>query len=179
MAFTRKALKDIGVTDEQLDKIMALHGTSLSDYQLKSEFDTAVQAEVEKQTGEVKKQFEGVDLKTLQEKAAQADNLQSEIGKMKLGYTIESRLAKEKAVNPKAVSALLDMSKIAVDEKGAITGLDEQIASLKESETWAFEQPAASGAGGFRQGTNLPAATADQQYLNDKYGKNPYFKQKT
>jgi hypothetical protein len=178
MSFSRKSLKEIGVTDDLMDKIMALHGTSLSDYQLKSEFDTAVQAEVSKQTGELQKQFEGVDLKTLQDKAAQAEKLQSEIGNMKLGYTIESRLMKERAVNPKAVSALLDMSKIAVDEKGSITGLDEQITAIKESEAWAFEQAGNPGSGGFRQGGNPPAANADQQYLNDKYGKNPYYKQK-
>jgi hypothetical protein len=155
--FTRKALKDIGVTDDQLDKIMALHGTTLADYQLKSDFAETVKAEVDKQVGDQKKQFEGVDLKTLQEKATQADKLQSEIGNMKLGYTIESRLMKEKAVNPKAVSALLDMSKITTDEKGAITGLDEQIAALKESETWAFEQPTPA-AGGLRQ-TGAPPQT--------------------
>ena len=179
MAFTRKALKDIGVTDEQLDKIMALHGTSLADYQLKSEFSEAVKTEVDKQVGEQKKQFEGVDLKALQDKAAEADKLQSEMSNMKLGYTIESRLMKEHAVNPKAVSALLDMSKITTDEKGAIVGLDEQITALKETEKWAFEQPSAPGSGGFRQSSAPSATNADEQYLKDKYGKNPYFKPKT
>ncbi|MGD9161518.1 MAG: phage scaffolding protein [Desulfobacteraceae bacterium] len=179
MAFTRRALKDIGVTDEQLDKIMALHGTSLADYQLKSEFNDAVKAEVEKQTGEVKKQFDGIDLKTLQDKAAQTEKLQSEISNMKLNHTIENRLMKERAVNPKAVSALLDMSKIATDEKDEITGLDEQITALKETEKWAFEQPAAPGAGGLRQSGDIPAPNADRQYLDNKYEKNPYYKPKT
>jgi SpoVK/Ycf46/Vps4 family AAA+-type ATPase len=179
MAFTRRALKDIGVTDEQLDKIMALHGTSLADYQLKSEFDDAVKTEVDKQIGEQKKQFEGIDLETLKTQAAQVEKLQSEISNMKLGYTIENRLMKERAVNPKAVSALLDMSKIATDEKGEITGLDEQITALKETEKWAFEQPVAPGAGGLRQSGSIPIPNADQQYLNEKYGKNPYFKSKT
>jgi hypothetical protein len=156
MAFTRKALKDIGVTEEQLDKIMALHGTSLSDYQLKSEFDTAVQAEVEKQTGEVKKQFEGVDLKTLQDKAAEAEKLQAELEKTKLNYTLENRLIKEGAVNAKAVGALLDSSKIKIED-GKISGLDEQITALKESDPWAFEQPAPK-AGGLRQ-TAIPPQT--------------------
>lgn len=32
MAFTRKALKDMGIQDDQVEKIMTLHGTSLSDY---------------------------------------------------------------------------------------------------------------------------------------------------
>ena len=37
--FTRKALTAIGLTDEQLEKVMALHGTTLSDYGLKSDFE--------------------------------------------------------------------------------------------------------------------------------------------
>jgi len=157
MAFSRKALKDIGVTDDQLEKIMALHGTSLSDYQLKSEFNDAVTKEVEKQTGEVKKQFEGVDLKTLKEQATQAEKLQSELEKTKLNYTIENRLIKEGAVNAKAVSALLDPSKIKIED-GEIKGIDEQVTALKESQPWAFPQQPPK-AGGLRQGTEQPQIT--------------------
>jgi hypothetical protein len=157
MAFTRKALKDIGVTDEQLDKIMALHGTSLSDYQLKSEFETAVKTEVDKQTGEISKQFEGVDLKTLQSKAAEAEKLQAELEKTKLNYTLENRLIKEGAVNAKAVGALLDPSKITIED-GNVKGIDEQIAALKESDPWAFGQTAPK-AGGLRQGGEPPQVT--------------------
>ena len=157
MAFTRKSLKEIGVTDELLDKIMALHGTSLSDYQLKSEFDNAVKTEVEKQTGELSKQFEGVDIKALQEQAAQAESLQKALADTKLNYMLENRLIKEGAVNAKAVRALLDSSAITF-ENDKINGLDEQLTTLKESEPWAFgvTQPVASG---YRQGTPSPQLT--------------------
>lgn len=177
MAFTRKAISSIeGLTSDQIDKIMNLHGTSMADYQLKSEFEGAVQAEVEKKTGEISKQYEGVDLKTLQEKAAQVDTLQSDLAKTKLNYTLENRLIKEGAVNAKAVGALLDASKITIED-GQVKGIDEQITALRESDPWAFGQ-AAPASGGFRQAGNPPAANSDQQYLNDKYSKNPYFKQK-
>jgi len=147
MAFTRKAISSIeGLTSEQIDKIMNLHGTSMADYQLKSEFDTAVQVEVDKKTGEISKQFEGVDLKTLKEQAAQAEKLQKDLESTKLNYTLENKLIKEGVVNAKAVRALLDSSKIEFKD-GNVTGLDEQITALKESEPWAFPkaQPAAQG----------------------------------
>ena len=52
------------------------------------------------------------------------------------------------AVNITAVGALLDMSKISLDEKGNLVGADEQIKALKETQKWAFIQPAVPGAGG-------------------------------
>jgi hypothetical protein len=176
MAFTRKALKDIGLTDEQLEKVFALHGTSLSDYQLKSEFDAAVTAEVEKQTGELTKRFEGVDLKTLKEQASQAEKLQSELDKAKLDFMIESRLLREKVVNVKAVAALLDMSKIK-NENGELKGLDEQITAMKESDPWGFPAASQPGAQGQRQQAPLNQSENDA-YLNSKYSKNPYYKAK-
>jgi len=169
MAFTRKALTDIGLSTEQLDKVMALHGTSLSDYQLKSEFDAAVQAEVEKQTGEIKKQFEGVDLKTLQGKAAEAEKLQSELEKTKLNYTLENRLIKEGAVNAKAVGALLDSSKIKIED-GKISGLDEQITALKESDPWAFGQPAPAAQGLRQTGAPTTATGVEAEFLKRNPG---------
>lgn len=157
MAFSRKALKEFGLSDEQIEKVMKYHGTSMADYQLKSEFNDAVKAEVDKQTGEVKKQFDGIDLKTLKEQATQAEKLQSELEKTKLNYTIENCLIKEGAVNAKAVSALLDPSKIKIED-GEIKGIDEQVTALKESQPWAFPQQPPK-AGGLRQGTEQPQIT--------------------
>lgn len=173
MAFSRKAVGSIeGITPEQVDKIMALHGTSLSDYELKSEFDARVKDEVEKQVGEVKKQFDGIDIKALQEQAAQVETLQKELSSSKLHYALENRLVKEGAVNSKAVMALLDMSKVALKEDGTLDGVDDQFKSLKETEKWAFAQPSA---GGQRQQVSAPTKTEDQAYLDSKYKNSPYY----
>lgn len=37
MAFTRRSLGALGLSEEQVDKVMALHGTSMSDFIPKSE----------------------------------------------------------------------------------------------------------------------------------------------
>ena len=46
MAFTRRSLSSFGLTDEQVEKVMALHGTSMADFvpkaDVQSQIDTAV-----------------------------------------------------------------------------------------------------------------------------------------
>lgn len=44
--FSRTTLKGFGLTDEQLEKVMTLHGTSMSDYTLKSEVQAQIDAAV-------------------------------------------------------------------------------------------------------------------------------------
>ena len=44
MAFTRKALAGLGLNEEQIEKVMTLHGTSMSDFIPKSE----LQGEIDK-----------------------------------------------------------------------------------------------------------------------------------
>lgn len=106
----------------------------------KAQFDSQLK-ERDKQLEELKK----VDAAGLQAKITelQAANTEAqkahaaELAKARKEFAIESRLLKEGAVNTKAVRALLDDSKIAIDGENII-GLDEQLKTLKESEKWAF-----------------------------------------
>lgn len=59
--FTRKALQAIGLTDEQLEKVMALHGTTLSDYGLKSEFEAEKEKAVAEAIANVKPNVKETD----------------------------------------------------------------------------------------------------------------------
>ncbi len=54
-------------------------------------------------------------------------------------YKLEQQLANEKARNPKAVKALLDMDTIKLDGDN-LKGLEEQMKQLKENESYLFEQ---------------------------------------
>ncbi|RYS68176.1 hypothetical protein EAJ14_22030, partial [Parabacteroides distasonis] len=56
---------------------------------------------------------------------------------------IELGLTKAGVKNSKAVSALLDLEKIAEDDKGW-TGLDDQLSALKESDSYLFESESQS-----------------------------------
>lgn len=47
MAFTRKALAGLGLTEDAIEKVMTLHGTSMSDFVPKSEVQTKINEAVE------------------------------------------------------------------------------------------------------------------------------------
>ncbi|MDE6579112.1 MAG: phage scaffolding protein, partial [Ruminiclostridium sp.] len=101
--------------------------------------------------GKVKPEDLQDEIKRLKdENETTAKKFAAEIAAFKLNGAIENRLLKEGAVNTKAVRALLDNEKIKLGEDGSLTGLDEQIKTLRESEKWAFAQPAKQvpGSGG-------------------------------
>lgn len=111
-------------------------------------------AERDKQLGELSKVEPDklqAEIKRLQgENKTAADKHAAELAALKLDSAIENRLLREGAVNTKAVRALLDSSKLALDESGSITGLDEQLKNLRETEKWAFTAPSKEvpGSGG-------------------------------
>lgn len=47
MAFTRKALAGLGLSEDAIEKVMTLHGTSMSDYVPKTEVQTQIKEAVE------------------------------------------------------------------------------------------------------------------------------------
>ena len=108
-------------------------------------------AERDRQLGELSKTDPGKlqeEIARLQnENAASAEKHAADIAALKLSSAIESRLLKEGAVNTKAVKALLDCEKISLGEDGSITGLDEQLDAIRQSDSWAFASPGVPGAG--------------------------------
>jgi len=172
MAFTRKALKELGISEELLDKVMTLHGTSMSDYQLKTDYEAAVKTEVEKQVKEKTKDYEGVDVAALKQAAADNETLKAQLEESKFNYKLENRLIKEGAVNVKAVMALIDKTKLKL-EGDELKGADDVIKEIKTSDPWTFPTAKPDG---MRQGTPPDTKTDDQKYLDDKYAKNPYYK---
>lgn len=62
------------------------------------------------------------------------DSHKNEIYSIKLENAIEKAVAKSGAKTSKAVMALLDMDNISLNEKGELTGANEQLNALKENE---------------------------------------------
>ncbi len=59
---------------------------------------------------------------------------------LKLDHGMQIAFKDSKAKDGKLIKALLDMDKISLDEEsGGITGLDEQIKSIKESHAYLFD----------------------------------------
>ena len=75
--------------------------------------------------------------------------LQQELETTRLESEIDKKLLKEKARNPKAVKALLDIDNVKLTDDG-ITGLDEQIKSIKKDEDYLFGDNSSSAGDEFR-----------------------------
>ena len=126
----------------------------------KSKFDEEVNkhkttrtqlATVTKQLEDAKKA--GVDSAALQttieQLTAQVQERDATITGMKRSAKVQAALAKANARDPKVVERLLDASKIGEDDKGNLTGLDDQVKVLKESSAYLFnEDPGSRGGWG-------------------------------
>lgn len=145
----REFLKELGLTDEQIDKIMAENGKDIEKYKALAETKEAELKQIKQQLEEANAQiekFKDMDIESI--KAAAEDykqkyekakeEAQKEIEQIKFNYAIEKALTDAKARNIKAVKALLDLDNLKLtDEK--ILGLDEQLAKIKEENSFLFE----------------------------------------
>lgn len=78
-------------------------------------------------------------IKALQDQNKEdADRFEAEKAKLKFEYALETALRDNKAKNPKAVKALLDVESIKLDGD-KLLGLEDQIKSLQESESYLFK----------------------------------------
>src|SRR5699024_1238361 len=147
----RELLKELGLTDEQIEAVMKSHGQTVNS--TKEELSSA-QTELESyktQLSERDSQLEELSAKSqgneelqstidaLKEANNQAKSEhQKELELTKLNYELDQALILNKARNPKAVRALLDTETVKFDEEGKLIGLSEQLDSLKESDSYLF-----------------------------------------
>ena len=158
---SREKLLKIGLSNEQMEKIIALHGADIEE--LKAKSDELINSKTE----ELKKANESLqsqiaerdkDLKTLKKQAGDneeltnqfkelqskykqdTENLTKELQQTKLNSAVDSALGKAKVRNTKAAKALLNMDDIQLNDKGELEGLDDQISSLQKSDGYLFDQ---------------------------------------
>ncbi|WP_222710152.1 phage scaffolding protein [Lactobacillus apis] len=158
---SREKLIKIGLSNEQMEKIVALHGADIEE--LKAKSDELINSKTE----ELKKANESLqsqiaerdkDLKSLKKQAGDneeltnqfkdlqskykqdTENLSKELQQTKLNSAVDSALGKAKVRNTKAAKALLNMDDIQLNDKGELEGLDNQINSLQKSDGYLFDQ---------------------------------------
>lgn len=148
----REELKALGLSDEQIDSIMAAHGKVVN--ATKDEL-TSAQSELESyktqltdrdtQLEELRTKAQGnEDLQATIDALKQANDdakaaHKAELSNTKLNYELDQALLLNKARNPRAVKALLDMDIVKLGDDGKVAGLFEQIETLKESDSYLFE----------------------------------------
>lgn len=144
----KEELFEIGLTEEQADKVFAMNGRDTnkakSDLEAKAtELETANKTIQELQAA-VKK-FDGVDVDGLK---TSLDDLQkkydADISAARLDNALNLALVEAKAKNPKLAKGALDLSSIKLDGD-KLLGLDDQLKKLRESDGYLFEEEKAPG----------------------------------
>ena len=102
--------------------------------------------------------FDGVDVEQLKKDASDWETkYNTDLAAVKLDSAVNMALVEAKAKNPKLAKAALDMSVIKIDGENLI-GFSEQLAKLKESDSYLFEaedQKKDEGNGGNNGGAHI------------------------
>ena len=148
----RKFLKELGIEEEHIDKIMEQHGATVNP--LKQEKDS-LQAEVDNLKTDITDRDS--QLEELQGKVGDEESLKATIESLKtankekdderkrllnsqkLDYEVRIALNNANARNERAVKALLDLDTVKINEDGQLTGLKEQLDNLKETDDYLFK----------------------------------------
>ena len=170
----KEDLLNIGVAEETVAKIIELAKADLEGYVPKTRLDEVIKdrdalktqiADRDKQLEALKKiDAEGLqaEIERLQtENTTTKQQYESEISKMKLDSAIRDALRTAEARDIDMAIRLMDFSEVEFDKKGNLTGLDEQIAALKENEfgKYLFGKEQVSPAGTNPAGNPTPPVT--------------------
>lgn len=152
----REELKNLNVPEEAIDKIMALNGTDIEKAKSSVGDVDAIKQENESLKSQMKDRDK--DLKDLQKQVKDNEDLsgqfsdlqekykndtesyKNQLQQTKLNGALNTALSAAKVRNPKAAEALLDMDKIKLTDDGKLDGLDDQLASIKKSDGYLFDE---------------------------------------
>lgn len=144
---------DLGLTEDQATKAEAESKKELDSYVEKSKFDTLSKSnkDLEKTVKERDTQLEDLKKSSGDNEALknQIETLQSEnkttkkqyeadLKDLQIANAIKLAIA-DKAQDAELVSGLFDKSKLLLSDDGKITGLDEQLKTLKEGKPFLFK----------------------------------------
>lgn len=154
---TKEQLQALNLTEEQINAIIEDYGKNyVSKTQFNEKNDAYKQAKLEIENlttdistlSEANKANEALQsqIKELQDAATQREaDYNENIKNMKIDTAITKALSKSGAMNETILTGLLDRTKIAIGEDNTITGIQEQIVALKESDPYLFKQDSIKG----------------------------------
>jgi predicted nucleic acid-binding Zn-ribbon protein len=151
----REDLKALGIADEAIDSIMALHGKDIEAHKTKL---TTMQADldaVNKQLAEAGSTIEGFKKMDVEAIRAAADDYKAkyeksqqeaaaQVAALKFDYALDGALSGAKAKNTKAVRALMDTTAMKLKEDGTLDGFQQQLEQIRKDNEYLFAdaQPA-------------------------------------
>lgn len=177
----RKFLKELGIEDDAIEKIMKEYGKSINDYKQKADKVDGLESQITDLTEQIQErdgqleELKKVDADALQQRIDELQEAnkntkteyQEKLDKQAKDFAIESYLRDQKARNPKAVKALLDIDAITLKDDKLI-GIDEQVTPLKENESYLFGEDIPSGLKGRNphEGGGDPSTNITQEQFN-------------
>lgn len=151
----REDLKALGIADEAIDSIMALHGKDIEAHKTKI---TTMQADLDtanKQLAEAGSTIEGFKKMDVEAIKAAADDYKikyeksqqeaaAQVAALKFDYALEGALSGAKARNTKAVRALMDTTAMKLKEDGTLDGFEQELEKIRKDNEYLFAdaQPA-------------------------------------
>ena len=150
-------LKEIGLTQEQIDKVFAENGKDIKAFKdendsLKTQLTTANDT-LTKATEEIKG-YKDLDIESIKKNASEweikareaQEQADKQISAMKFDSALNNVLTTAKARNIKAVRALFDESILKQSDTGII-GLNEQLEAIRKENAYMFDAEPAGGKG--------------------------------
>lgn len=142
----REFLKELGVADDVIDKVMAENGKDIQAEQSKlSEKDKEIDLinNQLKEANKTIKSYKDMDIENIQKSASEweskAKTLEKEKTSLKNDYALKSALEKSGSIDTDLLSKIINKDDLKFQEDGKIIGLDEQIASIKENKAYLFK----------------------------------------
>lgn len=131
--------KELGLSKEATEKIMAQYGESVNS--LKKENESLLKENeglkmAMSESDEIKKRAGELESKN-SELLQNVDELTSQLNMLKADGKMSEKLSSAGAKNLKAVSALIDKSKLSFED-GEVLGLDEQLKTIKDECSYLF-----------------------------------------
>ena len=149
----REQLKELGLNDDQIQKIMGLNGEDINKAKSSNaetlEENEALKAQIkerDKDLNHLRKNAKDNEELSNSYKELQAKydkdtaDLTTKLNQTRLNSALDSALTKANVRNTKTIKGLLDMDTIKLDKEGNLTGLDDQIASIKKSDSYLFNE---------------------------------------
>lgn len=182
----RDELKELGLTAEQVDGVMKIHGNDTEAFKSRyADYDTLksqneeYSKQIAKNDSDLKKlakltkdneELNGKVTSLQDENKQSKDNFNKQLNAMKLNNAVDNVLNEHKARNGKTVKALLNMDSISFDEKGGLVGLNDQLENVEKDNPYLFDKgqkqdynPAGNDGGG---------VSAKDVFLNEFKGNN-------
>lgn len=137
----REELKKMGLTDEQINQVMASHGQSVNALNAEVATWKKTAEDAEKEVANKEKEIERLapfeeQVDTLTTKN---NDLKTQASTAEKSTKVIAALAKSNAHDVNDLLKFLNQDSITMDENGNLKGLDDQLKTLKEGKAWLFQ----------------------------------------